>query len=184
MPEVTQELVRELLDYDPATGALTWRRRRRHWFTSRGTWKSWNARCAGKPAFTYVVRVGRLSGAIFHQFYLAHRVIWLWMTGEWPSEIDHKNRNAADNRWRNLREVPHQINLQNTSLSQINKTGRIGVCRTKHGSFRAQINVDGENIYLGCHKTLEAAAMARRVAEQHYGFSAGHGRRRLRSRGR
>jgi hypothetical protein len=184
MTELTQAIVRELLDYDPATGALTWRRRRRRWFTRGDTWKSWNSRRAGTPAFTHVHRNGRLNGFILGQFHYAHRVIWLWMTGRWPNpELDHRNRNPTDNRWRNLREVGHSENQRNRSLGKNNQTGRIGVCRTKHGSFRAQIAVNGRLIYLVCHKTLDAAALARQAAEQRYGFAAGHGRPRARSRG-
>jgi hypothetical protein len=52
--ELNQEVVRELLDYFPETGELIWKRRARKWFVSDGSWKSWNAKNAGKPALSSV----------------------------------------------------------------------------------------------------------------------------------
>lgn len=43
-----------------------------------------------------------------------HRVAWKLMTGKWPqAEVDHINRNRADNRWCNLREASKAQNAQN-----------------------------------------------------------------------
>jgi hypothetical protein len=50
--ELTQAIVRELLDYSPETGALLWCERDRRWFGSDRIWKTWNARFAGQPAGT------------------------------------------------------------------------------------------------------------------------------------
>jgi hypothetical protein len=126
--ELTQEVVHELLSYDPSTGTLTWRKRARNWFQSDGDCKKWNTRYANKPALTHTEKRGVLSGRVLSRNYLAHRVIWLWMTGQWPTdEIDHKNRDPADNRWRNLREATRKQNGRNLSMSKRNKSHRIGV---------------------------------------------------------
>jgi hypothetical protein len=50
--QLTQKIVRELLDYNPKTGVLTWRRRHRKWFTSDRICNMWNTKFAGKPAFS------------------------------------------------------------------------------------------------------------------------------------
>jgi hypothetical protein len=90
--ELTQAIVKELLDYNPATGLLTWRRRHRHWFGSDHACNVWNARFAGKPAFT-ANNHGYLEGHILGEKHGAHRIIWLWMIGHWPDpEVDHDNR--------------------------------------------------------------------------------------------
>lgn len=46
--------------------------------------------------------------------YKVHRIAWLLETGAWPKdEIDHRDGNRANNRWDNLRDVPHCINQLN-----------------------------------------------------------------------
>jgi hypothetical protein len=94
------------------------------------------------------------------------------MTGHWPNpEVDHRNRNPADNRWCNLREVSHLVNHQNRSFptrTKNNQTGRVGVSRTKQGTFRVQINSGGKNIGLGRYKTFQEAVAVREAAEIHY----------------
>jgi hypothetical protein len=39
-----------LLDYNPETGALTWKPRDRWWFIDDHQWKVWNAKFAGQKA--------------------------------------------------------------------------------------------------------------------------------------
>lgn len=57
----------------------------------------------------------RLNGS--HYKYLAHHVAWFLTHGVWPSEIDHINRDRADNRIENLRETTRAANLRNRSDS-------------------------------------------------------------------
>jgi hypothetical protein len=164
---LTQEIVRELLDYDPLTGLLTWRRRDRRWFTSDRIWNSWNTKHAGKPAFTARDTYGHAHGSIFGKLYLAHRVIWLWMTGRWPyPEIDHINHKRADNPWTNLEEVTGAENIARRRRSgrKIDTTGNAGVhreWRTQAPSYTAVIG----GKHLGTYRTVEAARAARRAAE-------------------
>ena len=46
--KLTAEIARQLLDYDPETGELTWKPRGSHWFASESAFKSWNTKYAGK----------------------------------------------------------------------------------------------------------------------------------------
>ena len=50
------------------------------------------------------------SVRVNNERYLIHRLIWVWMTGTDPGEleVDHINNNRQDNSWNNLRLVTRQ----------------------------------------------------------------------------
>ena len=175
--ELTQAVVKELLNYNPKTGALTWRKGARKWFKSDHGWRSWNTRYAGRPAFNTRGHRGYLRGCVFHKMYRSHRVIFLWMIGRWPEpECDHLNRRRSDNRWVNLRQVTAQENRRNAVLRHDNQSGFVGVHRQRRsGKYRAYIN----RKQLGVFASKGEAIAARIAANKQHGFSPGHGRARL-----
>jgi hypothetical protein len=73
--ELTQAIVRQLLDYNPETGTLTWRVRDKWWFVSDRACNAWNATWAGQPAFTAMTDKRYLHGTIFGKLYLVAPVI-------------------------------------------------------------------------------------------------------------
>lgn len=92
--DLTADEVRGLLDYDPETGLFRWR-------------KPGKGRISCHRRFTgYVNKKGYVIIGIKYRPYLAHRLAWLWMTGDWPrGQLDHKDRNRSNNKWHNLREA-------------------------------------------------------------------------------
>ena len=145
---LTVERLKEVLHYDPETGVLTWI-------------KTLSARATkGKKAGSRD-KWGYVTTSIDRRFYKAHRLAWLYMTGEWPKgDIDHINGVPGDNRWINLRDVSHAANSQNRRRARCNsRTGVLGVQNTKWG-FLALITVHGKVHYLGYHPTIEAASSA------------------------
>jgi hypothetical protein len=97
-----------------------------------------------------------------------HRVAWKLMTGEWPqAEIDHINRDRADNRWLNLREASKAQNAQNRAAHSNNLLRVRGIRQRKSdGLFEPRIMNKGKAIYLGVYATLEEAVAVRKEAEQ------------------
>ena len=89
-------------------------------------------------------------------YYLAHRLAWLYMTGEFPEQdLDHINGNGFDNRWTNLRIATKSQN-QNNAYRKI--PGQYGRGVRKVGKrFAAQININGSKIYLGSFDTTSEA---------------------------
>lgn len=95
--------------------------------------------------------------------YLAHRLAWLFVHGQWPdAEIDHKNGDRTDNRLCNLRCVTRQHNLMNQRRPRSNNTtGYLGVCVDRErGAFQARVQVSGRAHHLGRFDTPEAAHAA------------------------
>ena len=171
---LTQELVKEFLNYDPEIGTLTWKERERKWFKSDRQFNTWNTRYAEKEAFAALDDKGYLNGRILYRAYKAHRVIWLWMTGEWPEEqIDHINHDRKDNRWCNLREVSCQENCENRSKYDFNKSGQTGVYWEKtHQKWRSVVR----RVHLGYFDSLEDAVTARKMADVKYNYHENHGK--------
>jgi hypothetical protein len=148
--DLTAEYVRELLDYDPENGALTWKRSDR---------PGWNGKPAGKQFARGQSQI-QIGGR--GRMYLIHRIIWLMQTGEWPPhQIDHIDGNPSNNRWSNLRLATASENCMNRGLRPDNSTGFPGVSKRRGGSFRAYINKQGKREYLGDFDTAERAYAAR-----------------------
>jgi hypothetical protein len=177
--KIEQKILRQLLDYSPETGVLIWRKRSNEFFKKDVDARRWNAKNAGKEAFTFSDERGQKAGAIFGKTFSAHRVIWAWMTGRWPAqEIDHINGNPSDNRWVNLRAVTHQENCQNRSIRADNKSGVQGVRKKQStGRWIAYISVKGKAKHIGSFKCKTAAVFARMKAETDFKYHPNHGRR-------
>ena len=166
-----------LLRYDAVTGKLFWLPRPTDRFPSERDGKVWNSRFAGREAFPCADKDGYLRGKVLGVKFSAHRVAWLLQTGAWPADdIDHVNGVRSDNRWVNLRGIPHAENQKNRALSKNNTSGVNGVrwCAPR-GQWEARIKTSGRLVMLGYFNTLEAAAAARAAANRKYGFSKRHG---------
>lgn len=136
---VTQERLRELLNYDPLTGIFTWR-------VKRAAKKPGDiAGCPQKPKAHIVIRID-------DRLYLAHRLAWLYMTGRWPAEdTDHRDLDRQNNIWTNLREATPSENMQNIPLKSNNISGYMGVSwYTRDQRWKATIKVGAKLHHIGC----------------------------------
>jgi hypothetical protein len=143
--QITQERLRELLNYDPSTGDLTWKKVRRK--NRMGT----VAGCINNLGYRII--------ALDRKKYLCHRLVWLYVYGVWPQMIDHINRNKADNRIENLRECTAKQNIVNRVFK-----GRSGLRGTYwHRQIRkwvANISINYKTVVIGNYDTAEEAHAA------------------------
>lgn len=165
--DLTRDLLLELFDYDREKGKLYWRE-------SRGN------RAAGAEA-GYTKPNGRtayLNTSVNNSTYKVHRLIWLIETGEWPDTgIDHIDGDGLNNKFSNLRAVPHKDNMRNKRLYKGSVSGISGVTWDKKvNKWRVRFRRNGREIYLGTFDTLLDAAAARISAANKLGFTARHGR--------
>jgi hypothetical protein len=149
--ELTVERLREVLSYDAETGLLTWRVR----MTRNGS------RGIGDSA-GYLAKTGYLVISLYGQNYQAHRLVWLYVHGEWPPlYIDHVNRCRSDNRISNLRSVTRAQNGQNRTLNATSKSKHTGVhWNTREGKWIANIYAHGVKKCLGYFDDKLAASDA------------------------
>ena len=158
-PLPTPDELRQLLRYEPETGKLFWRERRREWFKTKNAFGTWNRKYPGQEAFTAFDSKGYLTGRINSRLYKAHRVIWAMCRNAWPLlEIDHINGVKVDNRLSNLRDISTSENARNRGANSNNTTGFKGVSFIRrHGKWRADIMLDRKPYYLGRFDTPEEA---------------------------
>lgn len=101
-PLPSQKVLRDLLDYDPETGVLTWKVRPLTYCKSEKTRDAWNRRWAGKPALASKLESNYPAGILLGKVYRADRVIWKWMTGKEPFRVIHRDDDPQNGRWENL----------------------------------------------------------------------------------
>ena len=154
--DLTQERLKELLSYDPATGMFVWV-------------KSEKGRKIGEMAGCNHSR-GYLRIRIDGKDFLSHRLAWLYMVGAFPSDqIDHINRIKNDNRFINLRAVTNMENSHNSGKRRSNNSGYEGVHYDKsRKKWFAQIRVNRIRHFLGRFPTSEDASAAYLVAQRIY----------------
>jgi hypothetical protein len=104
--------------------------------------------------------------------YLIHRLIWIWHHGNDPDTIDHINRDRADNRIENLRDVSLSVNHMNRcDTHTVNKLPK-GVTKqsgAKLKPYKVQRKVNGKQTFVGIYETIPEAVAAYRA------FSLGAG---------
>lgn len=126
------------------------------WDYNRYNGKFYSKRYLGRVVGT-VTKAGYVVLEADGKQYLAHRIAWLFIAGEFPSEsIDHVNGDKTDNRPCNLRLATISENNHNSKAHADNLLGIKGVCPTGKGTYRAYVSYK-RRLYQTYHKTLEAA---------------------------
>lgn len=159
--KITADQLRVFFRYDPETGVFT------RLFSTHG--KGGKKPLGGVAGFA--APDGRYYIDIKGRRYAAHRLAWLYMTGEWPNEVDHKDCDPLNNRWVNLRLATRSQNNANVRAKRHNTSGHKGVSWDRDRKlWRAQICVEKKRMMLGRFERVEDAARAYiESAERHFG---------------
>ena len=146
-PLLTQEELKQLLHYDPETGVFTWL-------------VDSNRKVKAGSIAGYKHSKGYVEVGISEFIYKAHRLAFLYMTGNFPLDcVDHINGIRDDNRWLNLRSCTNQQNQFNRRVYKDNKSGYKGVGKIGD-KWQAKICIGGVRRSIGTFDTPELASQA------------------------
>ncbi len=161
---VSQDRLKELFSYNPENGKFT-------------RIKTLSSRAIAGDSAGSIHPHGYLQIMIDGSSYKAHRLAWLYESGEHPPlQIDHVNHDRSDNRMSNLRAVDHINNMKNQKLSSNNASGVNGVAfNKKTKKWVSRIKVDRKDIYLGSFDSIFDAEKSRVDANNKHGFHLNHG---------
>ena len=143
--EVTQSQLHELFDYKD--GNLIW-----------------------KVAKARIIKVGDIAGSINEYGYIiigidgkvyrAHRLIYLYHNGYFPSFIDHIDGNKTNNKIENLRSATTSQNAMNRKISIKNSSGIKGVVWHKRDKkWVVQVKVNSKYQSFGYYEDKELAEL-------------------------
>ena len=150
---LTQERLKELVNYDPETGI----------FTNK----------VGRPNSNPGAIIGTISTGgylvmtVDEKRYQCHRLAFLYMEGYLPEhDVDHRKGIKVDNRWSEIRHVTRSCNQQNCGMLKNNISGFKGVSWDNNRSkWSAAIWVHGKEYKLGRHDSKLEAALTRLTFE-------------------
>lgn len=131
MSEITIVDLKSVLFYDPKTG---------HWGWIAKRSKHASRRKSGQKA-GFITTGGYVGIQVFGKRYLAHRLAWFYMTGEWPEHtVDHINFIRCDNRWENLQDITQaknsgKKNMKKCSLQEHREKGRLRYPKKNNAEF-------------------------------------------------
>lgn len=153
-------MIQERLTYDPETGVFLWRH-------SRSRSEAWNRRYARKQAGSIVCVGGNIKRRVIRISHdgkkigiYAANVAWIYVTGEWPAdEVDHKDTDACNDAWANLRAATSSQNKMNMKARSGTVTGIKGVWFDKRrGTYCGEVCANGQRSRASGFATEEDAA--------------------------
>ncbi len=164
--ELTQDLLKSLLDYDPSTGVFSWKVTN----TTRSCIKGRRAGYEGKDGYRNI----KIMGVKYREHILA----CLYMKGQLPKEsVDHIDQVRSNNTWSNLREVTHAENCLNKGATRKSKTGHQGVWYNRDTfNYLAYIHKGKRRVWQKYFPTCAEAVEARKAKLLEFGFHPNHGK--------
>lgn len=154
-----QSRLKELYSYDKDTGNFTV-------LVRRGSRSGEVGSIGGYTSKDNGYRFIRIDTNLYRE----HRLVFLYLYGYMPVEVDHKDRNRSNNRIDNLRAVTRAENMTNKTVRENTVSGYIGITLHDSGKWRARIYHNGKSVSLGVFIHIEDAIKARKDAELKYGY--------------
>lgn len=152
---LTQDRLKELLEYNPDTGKFTR-------IKAAGPRKTGESPGHMNSGYLYIT--------IDNVTYPAHRLAFLYQTGAYPnSDVDHINMIRSDNRIENLRIVNRRQNMLNMRSHRDSELGKKNIFfRKDTNTYSVRATAEGRYRSFGCYKDLELAELVAEFVRQKY----------------
>ena len=148
-----EQKMKDRFNYEPVTGELI----KKDFEGARGV---------GKPISPNFDKDGYKRVGIDGVTYKAHRVcFFLYHKRQCLGQIDHEDRNVANNKISNLLDTTVSANQYNRRLLPSNKTGMAGISIGKAGRFEVKLS----NQYVGSSMDIDIAIEMRKYVEKYKG---------------
>jgi hypothetical protein len=173
----------ECFSYDPKTGVIIWKHRPRSHFKTEHGYLIVAGRDAGKKAgredriHGYCVIGITYEGSFYAYPY--HHIAFALYWRRWPKSdvVDHRDRNPANNKIKNLRECSHGQNMANQRGERAKRGQLKGAYWNKQLSrWQSAITINYKQTHLGYFDTEEAAHGAYVKASKQYHGEYGRSR--------
>jgi hypothetical protein len=126
-----------------------------------------------------LIRNGKIAGSVNkrgyrvicvdYKIYKAHRLVFLYHYGYLPKQIDHVDKNPANNRIENLRAATNSQNCMNRGMLRNNTSGRKGVFFDKQTQkWRVAVRVNKKLKTFGRYDDIELAELVAVEARNKY----------------
>jgi hypothetical protein len=158
---ITQERLKEMLYYHPESGDFVWH------IGGKGRPGT------GRQAGTLTVN-GYIQIVLNRKLYLAHRLAVLYMTGDWPENVDHEDLCRTNNKYSNLRICSWAQNRHNSGMPKTNTSGFKDVFwYASKKKWHVQVRAFNQRHHLGYFEKIEDAVKARDagIARLHGNFA-------------
>lgn len=141
--------LKKLLTYHKSTGKFYWKNDR------GGICKGTEAGSLHGTGYVYI-RINKKA-------YLAHRLAWFYVTGQWPEfQVDHKNRVRSDNRFKNLGDLSGSKNCLNRKPRKGSRSGVTGVAwKSRDNKWMVYVEQNKVRVNLGTYTDLDEAKKVR-----------------------
>ena len=163
MGKPTRSEVLKLVDYDSTTGAMTWRKRDASQITNTTGLKSWNSKFAGERAAHDDSDGRNVRVRLGAKGYLANKVVYLIMTGEWPlHRLVNKNYDLMDIRWENICAEKDRPRLLEDDDRKKRFPGVVWC--GQEGKYLAFYHIEFIMMIVGLYRSSQEAVEARQLA--------------------
>jgi hypothetical protein len=170
--DLTQDLLKQYLRYVPETGLFYWLK------SPSNNIKPGDV--AGYERLSPNNNTPYMRLSLLGKYRYLHRLAWLYVYGDVPKMLDHKDGDGTNNRIGNLRPATSSINAKNSVISSRNTSGVVGVSWVSSRSkWLAQIRDNGKTSHLGWFGSKYDAERARKNAESLCGYHKNHGRAKM-----